>query len=109
MRFRPVGCRTAVPFWTNQMVTDAIRAVDTHVDTYKDIVALYFHRLGGLGGGAERMICLLADALVARGFVVHMLSWDDPQAESFYPFSTEVKWHRLGFRAGAADKLRRAS
>lgn len=77
------------------------------VDTQKDIVALYLHRLGSMGGGAERMVCLLADALVARHFIVHLVSWDEPYAKSFYPFSTEVKWHRLGFRAGPADKLRR--
>jgi GalNAc-alpha-(1->4)-GalNAc-alpha-(1->3)-diNAcBac-PP-undecaprenol alpha-1,4-N-acetyl-D-galactosaminyltransferase len=74
----------------------------------KDAVALYFHRLGSRGGGAQRMVCLLADALVARDFIVHLISWDDPQARSFYPLPPELKWHRLGFRPGVADKLRRA-
>ena len=73
----------------------------------KDVVALYFHRLGGRGGGAERIVCLLADALLARSFIVHLISWDEPHAEPFYPLSSDVKWHRLGFRPGATDKLRR--
>jgi len=54
------------------------------------------------------MVCLLADALLARGFIVHLVTWDEPGAELFYPLSPDVKWHRLGFRVGAADKLRRA-
>jgi GalNAc-alpha-(1->4)-GalNAc-alpha-(1->3)-diNAcBac-PP-undecaprenol alpha-1,4-N-acetyl-D-galactosaminyltransferase len=77
------------------------------VHLHKEAVALYFYRLGGTGGGAPRMVCLLASALVTRGFDVHLLSWDDPPAQSFYPLASEVKWHRLGFRPGPVDKLRR--
>jgi hypothetical protein len=56
----------------------------------KAVVALYFHRLAGMGG-AERMVCLLANALVARGFAVHVFSCDEPGAEPFYNVSPEVK------------------
>jgi glycosyltransferase involved in cell wall biosynthesis len=75
----------------------------------KDAVALYFHRLGTLGGGAERMVCMLADALCVRNFTVHLISWDEPHAECFYPLGSGVTWHRLGFGSGVLDKLRRMS
>ena len=73
----------------------------------KAAVALYFYRLAGMGG-AERMVCLLANALVTRGFVVHLVSWDQPGAEPFYDVSPEVKLHRLGFRPGVAGKIHRS-
>jgi glycosyltransferase involved in cell wall biosynthesis len=53
------------------------------------------------------MVSLLADALLARGFAVHLISWDEPGANAFYNLSAQVKWHRLDFHAGIADKLRR--
>jgi glycosyltransferase involved in cell wall biosynthesis len=68
---------------------------------------LYFYRLDTMGG-AERMVCLLANALVTRGFVVHLVSWDQPGAEPFYDVSPEVKLHRLGFRSGVAGKIQRS-
>ena len=70
-------------------------------------VALYLHRLGTVGGGAERMICLLANALCERGFAVHMITWDGPHAHTFFALDPRVVWSRLGFRPGASDKLRR--
>lgn len=71
-------------------------------------VALYFYRLGNSAGGAERIICALANALVERGFTVHLISWDDRTAHTFYPLSQKVVWHRLGFCDGVVDKLRRS-
>lgn len=71
-------------------------------------VALYFHRLGNAGGGAERMICALANALHKQGFTVHLISWDDKCAHSFYPLKNGIIWHRLGFQPGIIDKLRRS-
>ena len=74
----------------------------------KDSIALYFHRLGTAGGGAQRMLCLLAEGLVMRKFNVHVVSWDQPGATCFYRLSPDVTWHCLGFSAGAANKLHRA-
>lgn len=70
-------------------------------------VALYFQRLGRQGGGAERMLCQLAGALAARGRTVHVVSWDAPDAQTFYPLDPRVTWHKLGFNRGHRDKLRR--
>lgn len=69
-------------------------------------VALYFYSLSK-AGGAERMICQLCNALEARGFLVHLFSWDNEEAQTFYPLAPGIHWHRLGFRSGFGDKLRR--
>jgi GalNAc-alpha-(1->4)-GalNAc-alpha-(1->3)-diNAcBac-PP-undecaprenol alpha-1,4-N-acetyl-D-galactosaminyltransferase len=70
-------------------------------------VALYFHRIGTAGGGARRMICLLANALCERGFAVHMITWDGPDAPALYALDPRIVWSRLGFRPDVTDKLRR--
>ena len=70
-------------------------------------VALYFYRIGGAGGGAERMVCQLASALVNRGFDIHLITWDVEDAKSFYPIDPEVQWTKLGFAPGRMDKFRR--
>jgi glycosyltransferase involved in cell wall biosynthesis len=69
-------------------------------------VALYFFRLGTVGG-AGRMICLLANALCERGFAVHITTWDGPDDCASYALDPRIVWSRLGFRPGATDKLRR--
>jgi glycosyltransferase involved in cell wall biosynthesis len=69
-------------------------------------VVFYFHRLSN-AGGAERMICQLASDLAKRDFIVHLVSWDSPDAMAFYPLDPAVRWTRLGFSPGTSDKLRR--
>lgn len=71
-------------------------------------VALYFHSLGSAGGGAERMVCMLANSLSERGCDVHLISWDNDSASLFYPLDGRVAWHRLGFFTGVTGKIRRA-
>lgn len=74
----------------------------------KRVIALYFQKLGGEGGGAERMLCFLANELSSRGYVVHIFSWDATNASSFYEISDDVYWHRLNFFGGVRDKARRS-
>ena len=73
----------------------------------KSRVALYFHSLAGKGGGAEKQLVWLANALMNHGHTVHIITWDTSEAESFYPFPKGVEWHRLGFDRGILDKFRR--
>jgi len=70
-------------------------------------VALYFHTLGGAAGGAERIICSLANALSDRGISVHLITWDCANTTSFYPLDNNVKWHKLGKTIGLIGKLKR--
>ncbi len=70
-------------------------------------LAFYFYSLAAAGGGAERMVCQLAGAMARRGFAVQLLTWDAPEARSYYPIDAGVHWHRLGFAPGLGDKLRR--
>ena len=76
--------------------------------TPRPVAALYFHRMSGAGGGAERMILALAEGLAERGWLPHLLSWDDPGAECFYEVPDCVVWHRLGGGTGVTGKIRRA-
>ena len=71
------------------------------------VVGLYFYRLSGAGGGAERMLCQLANALALRDFDVHLISWDAENATAFYPIDPAVHWIKLGFKPGRLDKFRR--
>lgn len=74
-----------------------------------EAVALYFQKLGGEGGGAEKMLCFLANELSSRGYTIHIFSWDSPCASSFYKLSEDVQWHRLSFLGGVRDKVRRSA
>jgi len=67
---------------------------------------MYFYQLSK-AGGAERMLCALANALSSQGHRVHVVSWDPPGARSYYTLHEDVAWHRLGFKAGLSDKVRR--
>jgi len=71
-------------------------------------VGLYFQKLGGKGGGAEKMLCFLAEELLNRGYTVHIFSWDPPCASSFYKISDDVHWHKMNFLGGFRDKVRRS-
>lgn len=85
----------------------APEAIEEEAGRYRvSRVAFYFHRLSR-PGGAERMICQVANELAKRGVVVHMISWDREQESSFYPLHHAVRTHRLGLFPGVLDKFRR--
>lgn len=69
-------------------------------------VLLYLHRLGD-AGGAEKMLCTLANSLSQRNFPVHIVTWDAADVQASYPISPRVIWHRLGISSGVWDKIRR--
>ncbi len=73
----------------------------------KQPVGLYFYKLGNKGGGAERMTCLIANALHERNFKVHLFSWDTYEAETFYPLNPLITWHKLGWKPGLSGKWQR--
>lgn len=53
------------------------------------------------------MITALANELTARGFEVHLISWDPADTRPYYPLAPGVTWHGLGIRPGLKDKARR--
>lgn len=69
-------------------------------------IALYFYSLEH-AGGAEKMICMLANHLVDSGFKVLLISYDSHSVKPFFPLKDEVKRVCLGFKAGLRDKCRR--
>lgn len=70
-------------------------------------IAFYFFKLDMSSGGAERMMLGVVNAMVKRGHEVHIISWDRPEANAFYPLPEIAEWHRLGFKNGWRDKIRR--
>ena len=58
--------------------------------------------LGGRGGGAERVLSIVASGLAQRGHEVLVASADAPPTPSFYAFDPVVKRVRLGSRPGAS-------
>ncbi len=58
--------------------------------------------LGGRGGGAERVLSIVASGLAQRGHDVLVASADAPATPSFYAFDPAVKRVRLGSRPGAS-------
>ena len=58
--------------------------------------------LGGRGGGAERVLSIVASGLAQSGHDVLVASADALEAPSFYTFDPAVKRVRLGSRPGAS-------
>lgn len=50
------------------------------------------------GGGAERVLALVANGLALRGHDVGICSLDQPGEQSFYPLDPKVRWHAIGAR-----------
>lgn len=54
------------------------------------------------------MLCTLANALVARGMHVHIVSLDASDDDAcFYPLSSQIQWHRLGTGRTFLQKIQR--
>ncbi len=49
----------------------------------------------GVSGGVERMTIALMNEMSNRGHQVHLLSWDQANANTRYPLSDKVVWYRL--------------
>ncbi|MEW6676326.1 MAG: glycosyltransferase family 4 protein [Pseudomonadota bacterium] len=69
-------------------------------------------RLAEAVGGAERVLCMVASELAARGHEVHVLTFDVPGRAVFYPLDARVKRIDLGIgnsarAAGLTETLRR--
>jgi len=75
-------------------------------DSKRKIVALYFYSLVR-SGGAERMICELANSLSEKGFLVYLISLDKSNDQAYFFISSSVTWIKLDYRQGYFDKLRR--
>lgn len=69
-------------------------------------IGLYFYSIRN-AGGAEKMICWLANELVQHGYNVIIFSLDSPNATSFYYLDSHICWIRLGIGKGLKDKIRR--
>lgn len=65
------------------------------------------------GGGAERVLTQVTGELVERGHNAEIVTFDRPEAPTFYQLHPRVQWHRLSVgdarsRTGLGDLFRRA-
>lgn len=58
--------------------------------------------LDAVGGGAERVLCVVASGLAARGHEVTAVSFDAPGGKSFYPLDARVR--RIALGVGPTDR-----
>lgn len=70
-------------------------------------VGIYFHSLAGKGGGAERQLISLAEALASRGYNVHIITWDEANSSSFFNIPDGIRWHKLGSGTNLSHKVKR--
>jgi glycosyltransferase involved in cell wall biosynthesis len=65
-------------------------------------ILFWIPTLGGRGGGAERVLSIVASGLARRGHDVIVASADRPGTPSFYEFDAAVRRACLGTRPGAS-------
>ena len=74
--------------------------------------------LDKMAGGLEKNIVHLANEMQGRGYRVYVVTFDLPEAVSFYPLHPDVEWHKMGVsvphqkisfkdRADSIGKIRR--
>ncbi len=56
-------------------------------------------------GGAEKTLCVLAGGLARRGYEVHVLSFDTPQATPFFPLDPRVRLFGLDLNRPSTSAL----
>ena len=59
-------------------------------------IALSTISLDSMPGGLEKNITYLANILSEEGFDVHLLTFDLPNAKTYYPLDDRVTWHKIG-------------
>jgi glycosyltransferase involved in cell wall biosynthesis len=69
------------------------RAVSAAPSRSVYLAAISLHRMAG---GLERNIVRLANALAVRGYRVGIVTFDLPDAESFYPIDDRISWTKAG-------------
>ncbi len=58
-----------------------------------------------VAGGVERSATTLMNAMSASGHAVHLLTWDEAGARSYYPLDPTIEWHCIDM----GDPMRLAS
>ncbi len=61
-----------------------------------DKIVLGTISLNNMAGGIERNITYLANDMASRGYDVHLISFDNENAKSFYHIDKQVTWHKVG-------------
>lgn len=62
----------------------------------KKRVVLVTIAMNNMAGGLERNIVRVANYLAGQNHDVHIVTFDTPAAQAFYPIAPNVTWHRVG-------------
>ena len=60
-------------------------------------LAFYFHSISR-SGGAEKIITNLINYLSENEIKIEIITFDDPESESFYFINKNIVWHKLGYK-----------
>jgi glycosyltransferase involved in cell wall biosynthesis len=69
--------------------------------------------IDNIAGGVEHMSAALMNEMVRRGHDVALMTWDKPDARSFFPLDEKIVWHKIGLgdflkKATLSTRLQRA-
>ncbi len=58
-------------------------------------IVVFSRSYSGIVGGVEKLSLRIAELLVSRGFKVHLISFDESDATTYFPFPEGVIWHKI--------------
>lgn len=75
-------------------------------------ILFVWRTIDNVAGGVERMITTMMNEMVQRGHEVSLFTWDNKNAQSYYPIDDRVKWYKLNMgnpklKAGLTLRLKR--
>ena len=70
------------------------------------MIALYYHNISNFGG-AEKMICLIANRLVKKNIEVTLITLDTLESKNYYEIDSKIKWYKLGNKKNLLSKFKR--
>jgi glycosyltransferase involved in cell wall biosynthesis len=66
-------------------------------------IVLFSRHYSGVVGGIERLSLEIAQVLIDAGHDVHLISFDKPKSNMFFPSPQDMKWHQLDFEDTGAS------
>ena len=58
-------------------------------------IVVFSRSYSGVVGGVEKLSLRIAELLVSRGFKVHLISFDESDATTYFPLPESVIWHKI--------------
>jgi len=58
-------------------------------------IVLFSRSYSGIVGGIEKLSLRLAKSLISKGAEVHLVSFDDLDATTYFDFPVQLRWHKI--------------